>query len=197
VTDLLFQQCQISDNALAGMDAGHNCQRITVQGCVVIDNHSGAGIGFDTGSSDISITGNTIGNYGEFGAGGQQYGIFVSDVARLLMSHNILHGNTTYPVSAATLSSVTIIEDNIGIDDVVPTLASAGTVALPLSPVIKLTGGTAITTVQNVWSGRQVTFVKFDAGSLTLGGGGNIPGTHTLTQYQNITLTCDELGYLY
>lgn len=86
--------------------------------------------------------------------------------------------NATGSLSDAGTGTHKVIANNLGIDSgAVPTVASATTITLPASnpPVVYLTGTTTVTTINGGWIGRVIRLIKTDAGTLTVGGGGNVP----------------------
>jgi len=54
-----------------------------------------------------------------------------------------------------------------------------------------ISGNTPITTILRGWKGRRIRLFKTDAGTLTIGGGGNIPLAHSLVQNGAIDLVFD------
>jgi hypothetical protein len=89
-----------------------------------------------------------------------------------------------------------VLGGNGGLDEVIPTVASAASIAAPVNPVFQITGTTTVTTMTGGWRGARKTITKTDTGSVTIGGGGNIPGTHTLAQNQSIQLTFNGTNWL-
>lgn len=82
---------------------------------------------------------------------------------------------STVPVSWAPTTGngdTAVFKDNIGIDNIVPNLASASTITLPLNPQVDVTGTTTIDTIQGGWSSREVDLVF--GGSLTVSAAGNV-----------------------
>lgn len=79
---------------------------------------------------------------------------------------------------------------NIGVDTLIPTLASAAAITIDASPIITLSGTTTILTINGGWNGRRVRFIKPNAGDLTIGGGGNIPAARTLVSFSSVDLVC-------
>jgi hypothetical protein len=87
-----------------------------------------------------------------------------------------------------------IVKDNLGVDDVVPaTIASAAAITLPLNgaAIFYISGAITITTINGGWRGRTIRLIKTDAGTVTIGGGGNVPLAHPLAQNAALTLSFD------
>jgi len=83
-----------------------------------------------------------------------------------------------------------LIRDNLGIDDVIPRLAAAATILLPLNPVIRLTGTARITALTGpLWPGRAVTILP-DA-DLVFSPGGNFANTLTAQAQTPVTAVFD------
>lgn len=109
-----------------------------------------------------------------------------------------LNGNTVARMIDDGTGLNKIIRDNSGVDDAAPpTVASATSVTIPANgtPVVKISGTTTITTINGGWNGRRIRMVKTDAGSATVGGGGNVPGSHTLSQNGALDLTFDGTNW--
>lgn len=127
------------------------------------------------------------------------------EVAAGASDHYVILGNTFYTagqsgnISDSGTGVHKIIKNNEGVDDVaLATLASATSIALPVTnpaPNFYISGTTATTTFSNGWIGRILTLIKTDTGSLTVGGGGNIPLLHTMTQNTSLTLTFDGTNW--
>lgn len=60
-----------------------------------------------------------------------------------------------------------ILKDNMGIDNIVPTIASASALVLPINPEVQVSGNTSINTIGGGWSSREVDLVSSNGG-LTL-----------------------------
>lgn len=77
------------------------------------------------------------------------------------------------------------------------TVASATSIA-PSGPIFKVSGTTTITTITipTGFQYQRIRILKTDASSVTIGGGGNIPGSHTLAQNGALDLTWDGTSWL-
>jgi hypothetical protein len=205
IAGVLFENGEFSANSGDGLhiDTGST---ISIVGSNM-SNNAGAGASFGGGTanaSDITIVGNRIGNnLAGWGAGAQQFGLYIvpTTITNLTICGNDFLGNTSTPVNANGLMTGLTLCPNRGIDDVaLPVLASAATINLTsgqvVNPNYNITGVTTVTTITGaLWRGRKLTLVKTDAGSLTVGGGGNIPGTHTMTQNTSLLLTYDGTNW--
>lgn len=193
ILGVMFDQMFICGNAGNGVeiDAG---QDVSVRNSTISNNGSASGVAVASGLDSIQITGNKIGNgLAGLTGGSQAFGINLAGTApHLSIVGNTFVANTIGPIGYApnTLSSA-VIRDNTGVDDVIPSVASAATIVLTPEPSQKITGTTTITTLQGAWRGRVLTLIKTDAGSVTIGGGGNIPATHTLAQNGSLALSYD------
>lgn len=151
------------------------------------------------GVSNVLIQGNSAGNTGAF-LGAVNYGISIDGSGG---STNIsVVGNDFRGTAVGAIEIVTqppanfVIGNNGGLDEVIPTVISAASIAAPVNPNFNVTGTATITTMTGGWAGVRKNLMKTDAGPLTVGGGGNIPGTHTLAQNQSITLTFNGTSWL-
>lgn len=160
---------------------------ISILNSPIANMGGGSGIVISAQVTNLMIQGCEIGNniYGLTG-GTQAYGIFFSGNlgAGLNITDNVFVGNSTAPMLlTAPAVAGQVISNNIGVDDQIAIVSSGGTISLPSSgiPTISLSGTTTVTIINGGWVGRRVYFIKRDAGTLTVGGGGNVPATHTLT----------------
>jgi hypothetical protein len=89
-------------------------------------------------------------------------------------------------------TGVQIVRDNLGISNVVPSLASAATVTQSEpTETLKITGTVTIFTILPVWNGRTITLIFTDAAPGQLGMGGNIARQQTPVKDQSIRLVFD------
>lgn len=168
VSNILLDGCHVWGNNVSNTAGEHGIKvfstavsNFVVTDCLIHDNN-GFGISFGASGNSGVITGNSF-----------------------------LPANSSGPISLNT-GWVGVIADNHGIDDATPsTIASATSIAAPISPNAYVSGTTTITTITAGWKGKILTLIKTDSGSLTIGGGGNIPGTHTVAQNASLTLTFD------
>jgi hypothetical protein len=128
------------------------------------------------------------------------YGILIATGAS---DDYMIHGATFIDELSGKLSDGgtglnRVVKDNLGTDDIFVVKASATTVSLVglSNDCYFITGTTTITTISGGWIGRRIRLLKTDAGSVTVGGGGNIPGTHTLAQYGGVDLVFDGSNWM-
>lgn len=197
VDGLLIQNSEISGNGSNGFNAANTLaldQNVEIIGGTVASN-TGAGVVVPSNALTWSVTGATIGNnISGWGSSPQLYGIFVNGGDLLSFTGNRFIGNGTAPIALPSALSNVVIGNNIGIDNTLPTFASSTTLTITGGPFqkIKVTGTTTITTINgSLWVSKTLYIAKTDAGSVTIGGGGNIPGSHTLAQNGSLTLTYD------
>jgi len=85
---------------------------------------------------------------------------------------------------------------NDNMDTALTVIASATSIAADDDIInVRITGTTTTTTITGGWLGRKLYLFKTDAGSVTVGGGGNIPGSHTLAQYGGLQLMYDGTNW--
>jgi hypothetical protein len=195
VYDVAFVECQISGNGNNGVTiTGAGASSIKIIGCTIYNNGAsapGSGVALDAGGDSIMISDNMIGNDPSWGAATQLIGISGSADTHLVITGNVLKGNTNAALVLPTAGLTTaIIRDNSGVDDVIPVFASAAGLTVP-NTHFEVTGTTTVTTINPTWTGRDISIMKTDAGTVTIGGGGNIPLAHTLSQNGSLRLTFD------
>jgi hypothetical protein len=148
-------------------------------------------------ASNWQFVGNMSGVLDGLGTNSQSYGIQVYPGAfsNYTIANNDLRNNAVAPISDGGTGMVKSVHDNLGVDNVILSMASATTIALFSNPIVNISGTTTITTITGGWTGRRVHLFKTDAGSVTVGGGGNIPGSHTLSQNGSLDLTFDGTNW--
>ncbi|TAJ91004.1 hypothetical protein [Reyranella sp.] len=101
------------------------------------------------------------------------------------------------PIQRNSGGSTMILANNMGLDNLAPTVASASSITLPFNSAVIITGTTTITSIANTWSERVVTVTALTSGGFSITNGANSTCTAvTLSQYQsailkwNAVLTC-------
>lgn len=156
----------------------------------VADN-TATGIYMESNLSNVHIVNNTFGQAGIF----TKTPAFHVVVGAGTGDYFVITGNDfTPPTGTAPLAFLAtginqVIHSNLG-NETIPTVASAASVdpGQRGGSRVNITGTTNITTLTHPWDKREVTLIKIDAGSLSVGGGGNITTTSTLAQ--NTTVVC-------
>jgi hypothetical protein len=157
------------------------------------------GMAFAAGTGGFRVSGGLYGPSSGWAAS-EGYGILIATGASDDYS---IHGATFINELSGKLSDGgtgmrKVIANNLGVSDIFVIKASATSVSLVgvSNDCIYITGTTTITTITGGWVGRKIRLIKTDAGSVTVGGGGNIPGTHTLAQYGALDLVFDGSNWL-
>lgn len=102
-------------------------------------------------------------------------------------SNTFSSSSTVYTAGVAPTGLV--MSGNTGIDDVIPAVASAGTLAFPVNPVFTLTGTTGVTAVTVPFAaGARFTFIATNATPGAWTAGATIANTFTPTQ--NVPVNC-------
>lgn len=197
INEVFLTQCEISDNTLNGINfSGTGCTNININGCAIFSNGAGSGIVIDNGMTDVVIQGNNIGNDSAWPTVTQQYGVFLGNATRVVVSGNVFKNNVTAAIGPPSpVVTDAVITGNTGVDSAVQTVASAAAFTAGWGPLVRITGTTTITTINGGWAGRTIRLMKADAGSVTIGGGGNIPLAHTLASGGALTLTYDSTAW--
>lgn len=188
------------NNIQRGLWTLNTATNIKLVGCTISGNgnNTTAGIEHDATGS-FCLVGCTLGQSDGF-PNTQTFGLTMATSAsdNIVITDNQFTANLTGPLSDSTTGIHKVITNNQGIDDALPdTIASASSVTMNpnCQPITYLSGITTILTIIGGWRGRRKRFLKIDGGSLTLGGGGNIPGTRVMTQYSAVDLTFDGTNW--
>jgi parallel beta-helix repeat protein len=150
----------------------------------------GAGIAIPPGTSDFKISGNRF--IDDQAVPTTTCGVLVNegDSNTYSIVNNTFSGHRFAAVIDGGQGGQKLIRDNLGIDDVIPRLAAAATILLPLNPVIRLTGTARITALTGpLWPGRAVTILP-DA-DLVFSPGGNFANTLTAPAHTPVTAVFD------
>jgi hypothetical protein len=164
----------------------------------------------NTGCIFANITTNTdvAGNKIQYG-GSAGYGLaFSGATGQILIEGNtfqVLGGTPTGTISldsgGGIFPSQLVMGNNRGVDEVVSSVTCAGTITLPLTPRVSITGsGCTINTINGGWPGRNVVLVNNtgSGGTVTLGITGNIAstgGTRSIVNNASGMLTLFDAGF--
>ncbi len=162
-----------------------------VETALVNDSITGA-INLASAQTGWNIQGNVTGNTAL--AGHSANGILLggNQSAIMIVGNDLC--NSTNPVSTLTFTIAGVVSNNECIDNTIPTVASATSIAAPLNPVIFLSGTTTTTTITGGRVGQQLTIIS-SSGTVTIGGGGNIPIAVTLVQNNRRVLVYDGTSW--
>ncbi|MDI1282978.1 MAG: hypothetical protein PSV46_01155 [Reyranella sp.] len=162
----------------SGTNLSVNASSICGNSTAPTNTHNG--ILADAGATGVKITDSTIGTCALVGGGTptQAWGV-LSLSPSIQIQGNTLNGNVGGPVSLAAAPTTAIIKDNIGIDNVVPTIASATTITLPVNPTVVLSGVASVQTINGFWPGRQVLIVPQSTANYITGGNISVANTPT------------------
>jgi hypothetical protein len=152
------------------------------------------GLYFDGTTANVQIVGNQIGfaATGATGAGQSNNGIVINSGTHTNMTieNNALNGATS-PLTVAGGTLVTpLIRDNLGIDNVLPVVASAATMAIPFNPLFTVSGTTGVTAVSGCYVGQRGTFTT-TSGAVAFTAGATIGASLTTTQNVPVVYYCD------
>jgi hypothetical protein len=168
-----------------GIGLTTHASHILVDGNLVKNTGSGGvvfiGIYVAAGVSDFQIINNRV--FDDQGTKTMRWGVSITAGAgdRYVVQGNVLAPTVTGALSDGGTGLDKIISDNVGVDDVIGTVASAVTVTLPLNSIVSLTGTTGITAIAAAgsWRGRKLTLIP--TGVLTVTAGATIANTITTT----------------
>ncbi len=195
-TNLSFTGVTVTGWYMSGVFITDTGSKIVFSGCNIHDNNLGVVAGEGGLRTASGSTANHVSIVSSIVAGNNGTGIsFVASGNTGVIVGNDLTGNTGGPLDVGP-AFAGVVTNNYGVDNALGSVASATSVAIPLNQLIFISGTTTTTTLTGGWAGRRIRLVKADSGSLTVGGGGNIPGTHTLTQNQGIELMFDGANWI-
>lgn len=197
---------EVTGNLIAGLGYSgikvNNGKYWNITGNTIRDNNAsnstGSGIELNGTGVGNTVTGNFSGYAIVSGAGLTRYayqtaGLYVTgSQTNFTVTGNNFAYNSVLPIALVSSPTITgILDNNTGVDDGFETIASATSItSLRFGRSINLTGTTAITTILPTWSGKRIRFNKTDAGTIAIGGGGNIASTSVnLVQYGTVDCT--------
>lgn len=156
--------------------------------CSNIDAPSKVGINLLPAATHVSIQNNAFSVcLGTIGIG---VNVVDGNSTGFQLTGNDLNGVTT-PLIYHPNNENTIIGNNWGIDSGISNIASASTITLPLSPIVRVTGAVPVGVINGSWFDRTLKLVSVDGGlSLTKVANGVCVAT-TLAQGATATLTWD------
>lgn len=195
-----IQGVQISNNKLlvnSSSASGMDLQGIA--GAVVIGNEVSGNVAGYNGilldgytDSDFDISENVLGLGSTYtSTNPAAYGIFINSQAhtRINIGSNTLYGSTAALANNSTVAGGVRWADNKGIEDVIPSVASASALTLPINPTFTLTGTAAITSVSVPNApGSKFTILATNAAPGTWSAGASIGNSFTPTQ--NVPVSC-------
>lgn len=197
VRDLQILGNRIQRNGLSGIRVGITNSvvgPIEITSNAIYDNNTssastGSGIEIGaTSSANYHISGNHIYN-ALFSPGHQLFGIIAPNGGFIDSSitgndfHVVAGATAQNPIAINSANVRTLIHDNGGVDDVIPTIAGATTLAFPLNPQFVVSGTTGATAVNMtlVPPGSSGTFRTPDGPIVFTTGGGIGNGITTST----------------
>lgn len=186
VSDVQFVGNIIAGSSITGFWGGVNTGTgVLLSGNVISSNNRSdtaliGGVHLADGASGYSLIGNRIYNDS---LGHQKYSVVAAgSLTDVQITGNDLTGAETSPLNTFTGEKTRVlVSDNKGVDDVVPSVASSGTLALPQNPTIKVTGTTGVGSVTGIWDGRKLTLITTD-GAVAFTAGATIGNSITSTQ---------------
>lgn len=106
------------------------------------------------------------------------------------LTNNRIFTNTTAEINWAPNGETAIVSNNLGVDNLIPTVASATSIAMPVNSVVAISGTATVTAITQAWSNATKTIYASDvAGFAITGGAGSTCTNVTLTQYVPVHLT--------
>lgn len=156
-------------------------------------NSTGLGISIGGNASNTTVQGNRIGDCDNTIGGTLPTGVSVTTSASnigMVSDNNFT--NTTTPLNwspSATLSSIVfLLANNLGLDDVQPSVTTGTSVVIPPNTNVFLNGAGTVTSMTLAWQGRRM-FLTSLSGAIAFGTGGNICNIASITQFQSIIAT--------
>jgi hypothetical protein len=202
VDDVHFIGHRSYNNTASGIVIGAGTTNTFIQDSSICGN-SAAGAGLADGiqiispATHVTITGNRIGNCAQFTGTTQRFGFnFLGgpNSNEIIVSGNNLTGNITPGFVGFNNGTLATISGNLGIDDQVAVMGSGTTIALPLNPIIAITGTTPIQNITGGWQSRQVTFISGSATPYATGGTSSTDIANAITATPNVPNTAILAG---
>lgn len=172
-----FSDCVVAGGQTDGIYAV-DATNLIISGTTAADNNdsstTGVGVQIVRGNR-VTINGNQIFDQ-RGGSAKQRYGVKLSGViTNFTMTGNEFDGNTSDSVLNNGTLTTSIVKDNVGVDTVNATIASAATIALPagLNRQIIITGTTQIDTINGA-IGNGDTAYLYCVNGLQFSAAGNI-----------------------
>ena len=174
---ITFANCIIAGGQTDGLYAV-DATNLILEGNTIADNNAGGttGVGVQIVRGDkVTIANNQI--FDQKGGGAlQAYGVKLSGViTNFSMQGNVFKGNVSDSLLNNGTLTLSIIQNNVGIDTTSASIASAATIALPVggNRQIIITGTTQIDTI-NGMIGNGDTFYAYCVNNLQFSAAGNI-----------------------
>jgi hypothetical protein len=187
------------DGASHGMEilaTVHARPKILITGCSVLSN---GGSGIYLFGNGFTLTDNIIDDNVAYGVNAPFFPVNGNWTGGEVLNN----GTAPYNVDGLGGTSEFVFANVRGISNVSGgSISSASSITAGLNPSFTITGTTTVNTINGTtnggYRGQILTLYKTDSGTLTIGGGGgNVPGAHTLTQNQSLTLRLQSDGNWY
>lgn len=203
VDSVNLSNAKVNHNGGVGIHLRAGAVNTSISNCTVAGNSRTTpgtfpGLGVDAGVSKWVVTGGVYGPSEGLptSANTQSYGIAIAAGASddYIITGAYIPMNMTGALIDQGAGVKKIIANNLAVDTSAPvSIVSAASVALPKTgqTVFYISGTTTVTTITGGRLGQNIRLLKPDGGTLTIGGGGNIPGTRNLAQFGAVTLTFD------
>ncbi len=157
-----FTGGEITSGAVEGVSvAAAGDTEITFNGVEINDNNRSntagtAALLAATGVTGLTVNGCVFGN--NLGLGHQKYAVKAAGTLEAIITSNRMLNNDGGTILLGGAFTGTIF-GNMGVDTVVPVVASASSVALPVNSQFTMTGTTGVATVTGQWIGKTGDFV--------------------------------------
>ena len=185
IKDLQLLGLVIEGSSVGGLEIDNvGASGIVVFGNIIASNNRAAGgsaqVNIATGVTGLTFTNNIV-HSDSSGTGA--FGFFQTGTLSGIVKDNDFTDNTTPYHQGGAFTG--LFGPNKGVDDVVATVASAATLALPVGSAFNLTGGVGVTTIT---TRNPINFVwEFTVGaSTTFTTGTGIGNTITITKFGTI-----------
>ena len=187
---LEFIGCHMRGSKLHGVNLLRTgAKSILFSGCIFSENDQ-TGMVIADGVTGLTVTGcrasdNTF------------YGIqCLGAIANSCIADNNLVGNGLGPLLIGGAVTASVVANNNGVENTVPVLTSAASVALLANSTYTVTGTVPIATVTGGWIGRTVTFLFTNAAPGGIAAGGNIYIAKTAAQNATVSLRFDGTKWM-
>lgn len=157
-----------------GIDIAGTILNVTIDSSTICASSPSTGTGILVGNAvtGLAVRGNRIGgcDHGNITASfakGIEIGTGTNDVT--LTSNDFTTSTTPITWLPAGLEFANI-RDNIGVDNLTPTVASTGSINIGFNPFVNISGVTGINTISPRWANRVVDIIPTGAWATTLAG---------------------------
>jgi len=192
ITNNVLGVCRLAGFKNAGALTGLQLLNNLLYGCNMANVANEASISLGPNTVNYMVCNNRSGNLSGGGAADHsKYGLTVAaGTSNGVVTGNDFTNNETAPLLLQGNPAGFILRDNLGIDNVIGSVASAAIVSFPLNRQFALTGTVNVAAVNALWAGAGGSLVTPD-GAVTFTAGATIANTITTVPNRPVTWWSD------